>query len=79
MNQAMLNIKNWLHENQMESNIKKTHALSLEGEVSATLNRSLIVPCTQQRDLGRVVPNNLSWKANCERRTTKTIRLSVVI
>ena len=72
MNHAILNIKNWLHENQMEPNIKETHVLNFRGEVSATLNRSLKVPCRQQRALDLGVKKLLSW--NAKQRTTKAIK-----
>ena len=63
----------WPNGNPLKPNIKKTHLLNNESELSARLLVNCIGPCKEQRDLGLIVNCNITWNSNCHQRSAKAM------
>ena len=63
-------IQKWSKENYMDLIVSKTKTLLIRGDL-AERDEAGVETVAIQKDHGVVMSRNLSWSANCQRRTTK--------
>ena len=63
-------LQNWSKANHMDLNVSKSKTLFIREDL-AERNEAGLETVATQKNLGVVMSRNLSWSANCQRRTTK--------
>ena len=70
----LISLHNWCVANKMSLHDEKCSRIHFKKQSVVKMNEVAVKPVKVQKDLGVLISNDLSWKENCNRRPTKSLK-----